>query len=119
MSLDFSMAKLKHAAWKMKLRDFLDGKPGLTPAQATSHHDCDLGKWIYSDGLAKYGTVPEMKTLEKEHETLHRTVKAIMDLKAAGKTAQAEAEFLKIEPISKKIVDLLTAIEGKVAKKAA
>ncbi len=119
MALDFSMAKLKHAAWKMKLRDFLDGKPGLTPAQATSHRDCDLGKWIYSDGLSKYGAVHEMKTLEKEHETLHRTVKAIVDLKTAGQTAQAEAEFLKIEPISKKIIDLLTAVEGKVDKKAA
>lgn len=119
MSLDFSMAKLKHQSWKLKLRDFLDGKPGLTSAQATSHRDCDLGKWLYSDGLAKYGQVPEIKTLEKVHETLHKTVKSIMDLKTAGKVADAEREFQKIDGISKQIVDLLSAIETKGDRAAA
>lgn len=119
MSLDFAMAKLKHTSWKLKLRDFLDGKPGLTAAQATSHKDCDLGKWLYSEGLAKYGAMAEMKSLEKEHEVLHRTIKTIMDLKSAGKTTEAEAEFRKVEGISKKIVDLLTAIESKFKSQAA
>ena len=119
MSLDFTMAKLKHTSWKLKLRDFLDGKPGLTAAQATSHKDCELGKWLYSEGIAKYGTMAEMKALEKEHEVLHRTIKAILDLKTAGKTADAETEFRKVEGISKKIVDLLTAIESKFKSQAA
>jgi methyl-accepting chemotaxis protein len=119
MSLDFTTAKLKHSSWKLKLRDFLDGKPGLTPAQATSHRDCDLGKWFYGDGLAKFGAVPEMKTLEREHESLHKLIKTIMDLKTAGKPKEAEAEFLKVEPISRKIIELLTVIEAKVNTKAA
>jgi methyl-accepting chemotaxis protein len=119
MALDFMMAKLKHSSWKLKLRDFLDGKPGLTAAQATSHKDCDLGKWMYAEGLTKYKHVAEMKLLEKEHETLHRTIKSIMDLKAAGKAGEAEEVFKKIEPISKKIMDLLSIIELQVAAKAA
>ena len=119
MALDFSTARIKHTTWKLKLRDYLDGKPGLTPAQATSHKDCDLGKWMYAEGLTKYGGFPEMKTLEREHETLHKTIKTIMDFKTAGKVAEAEAEFLKVEPLSKKIVDLLTAVEAKVQQKKA
>ncbi|QQS08820.1 MAG: CZB domain-containing protein [Phycisphaerales bacterium] len=119
MSLDFSSAKLKHSMWKLKLRDFLDGKPVLTPAQATSHTDCDLGKWIYAEGLSKYGSIPEMLKLEKEHETLHVTIKTIVGLKVSGRNKEAEAEYLKVEPISRRIVDLLTVIESKSSKSAA
>ncbi len=119
MNLDFTSAKLKHGSWKLKLRDFLDGKPGLTPAQATSHKDCDLGKWMYAPtvgGIAKYGNVPEMKALESEHTKLHATIKTIMSLKQAGNAAGAEAEFAKVEPISKKIIELLNAVEAHVKR---
>jgi methyl-accepting chemotaxis protein len=119
MSIDFSVARVKHSSWKVKLRGFLDGKPGLTVEQATSHTECDLGKWLYAEGLKKYGSLPEMKSLEKEHAEMHKIVKAVMTLKTSGKTKEAEAEFLKIEPLSKRIVDLLSAVEQKVAKKAA
>jgi methyl-accepting chemotaxis protein len=119
MPLDFTMAKIKHASWKLKLRDFLDGKPGLTPAQATSHKDCDLGKWLYSEGLTKFGTIPEMRTLEREHEGLHKLIKTIMDLKTAGKIKQAEEEYKKIDPVSKKIVELLGTLEERTNKQAA
>ncbi len=118
MSLDFATAKLKHMSWKLKLRDFLDGKPGLTAAQATGHHDCDLGKWLYSDGLKRYASVPEMKELEKVHETLHKTIKTIVDLRTGGKLREAEDEFKKVEGVSRKIVDLLSVIEA-ATKKAA
>lgn len=117
-SLDFTQAKLKHTAWKLRIRDFLDGKPGLTAAQASSHKDCDLGKWLYSEGLKNWGSLPDMKALEKEHETLHRTIKTIIDLKVAGKVKQAEAEFLKIDPLSTKIVDLLTKVQSSTAGQA-
>ncbi|QQS08817.1 MAG: CZB domain-containing protein [Phycisphaerales bacterium] len=119
MAFDFNTAKMKHFKWKMRLRDFLDGKPGLTTAEATSHKDCDLGKWLYSEGLAKYGTILEMRKLEKEHEMLHKTIKSIVDLKSTGKTKEAEDEFKKIEPLSKSIVDLLTSVESKASKMAA
>ncbi len=119
MSLDFSSARIKHATWKLKLRDFLDGKPGLTANQATSHRDCDLGKWLYSEGLSKYATILDMKTLEKEHEKLHQLIKTIVDLKNSGKAKEAEAEFLKVEPVSNRIIELLKSVEAKVVKKAA
>ena len=119
MALDFSSARTKHAAWKSKLRDFLDGKGTLTVAQATSHKDCDLGKWLYSEGLAKFSKHPEMKALEKEHETLHHVIKAVMEHKHAGRKAEAEAEFAKVAGLSKRIIDLLTAVETKVEAKAA
>ena len=112
MTFDFTRAKLKHSTWKLKLRSFLDGKGGLSTTEAISHRDCELGKWLYAEGLTKFASLPEIKTLEREHESLHRTIKTIIDLKAIGKAGEAEAAFLKIDQFSHRIVELLDTLEA-------
>jgi hypothetical protein len=118
MNFDFMAAKLKHSMWKLHLHEFLEGKPGLSEAQATNHKECDLGKWLYSEGLTKYGSIPEMKALEAEHERLHDTVRTIMALKTAGKTADAKAALAGIDAVSKRVVELLVKVEMAVAQRA-
>ena len=112
-AFDFTQAKFKHLNWKFKLRSFLDGKETITMEQAVSHHDCDLGKWLYSTGFEKYKQFSEMHDLEKTHETLHALIKKIVDLKHAGKTDEAETEYLKVEGISQTIIGFLDVIESK------
>ncbi|OGW39711.1 MAG: hypothetical protein A2Y97_00815 [Nitrospirae bacterium RBG_13_39_12] len=112
--LDFAVARVSHIAWKSALRTFLDGKDTMTEQQAVSHKECDLGKWLYSDGIAEYGSLPEMQELEKVHIELHSTVKKIIQMKHSGEKTAAEQEFEKIEHISQKIFSLLVAIEQKV-----
>jgi methyl-accepting chemotaxis protein len=114
-AMTFRTFKVKHRAWKTKLRDFLDGKGVLTEKQAVSHKDCSLGMWMYAEGLQHYTTIPEMKVLEKVHIKLHETVRSIVALKNQGKAAEADAEYRKIGPVSDEIIDLLTQIEKKVA----
>jgi methyl-accepting chemotaxis protein len=57
---NFTDIRLQHVTWRVKLNDFLEGKPSMTEEQATSHKACDVGKWLYSEGMKKYGTMPEM-----------------------------------------------------------
>ncbi len=114
-AMTFRTFTIKHRAWKTRIKDFLEGKGGPTEQQAVSHKDCSLGKWMYAEGADLFRTVPEMKTLEKVHTSLHETVKRIVSLKHEGRAAEAEVEYLKIEPISDEIIDLLTQIENKVA----
>ncbi len=114
-ALIFKTFKIKHRAWKTRLKDFLEGKGGLTAEQAISHKDCGLGKWMYAEGLQHYSAIPEMKSLEKVHVNLHEIVKKIVSLKNEGKAAEADAEFLKIGPISDEIINLLTAVEKEVS----
>ena len=113
-ALDFSMARMKHLTWKLRLREFMDGKKVLNDNELVSHKDCDLGKWLYSDGLAKYGNIAGMKQLESEHASMHAQVKRIVHLMRAGDKAHAEEEFQKIGPQSEHIVQLLTDVEKKV-----
>uniref|UniRef100_UPI0009DE8650 CZB domain-containing protein n=1 Tax=endosymbiont of unidentified scaly snail isolate Monju TaxID=1248727 RepID=UPI0009DE8650 len=98
------------------MRDFLDGRKALTHAEAVSHRDCALGKWLYSQGLAQYGHIDEMQTMEQRHERLHAVIREIIDLKEAGRTDEAERRYREIEQLSGEIVGLLQTVEGKVSQ---
>ena len=111
---DFAFARIMHIAWKASLREFLDGKGGLTLEQAVSHKECDLGKWLYSEGLDQYGKIPEMRELEKVHIELHAIVKKTLQLKNSGDASSAEKEYEKMDKISSKIFSLLVTIEKKI-----
>jgi len=111
---DFSEIRLQHAAWRAKLNDFLEGKNGMSEKEATSHEACDVGKWIYSAGMKKYGEMPEMQELEKIHVELHSTVKKIIMLKQSGRIPDQEEELVKLDKILRKIMLLLVDIEEKL-----
>jgi methyl-accepting chemotaxis protein len=114
MNIDFIQARFKHLNWRFKLRNFLDGKETMTEAQALSHYDCDLGKWWYAVGKAKYGDFPEAQKFEIAHEQLHNLIKNIVALKKSGKIEESEEEYSKVAGVSKIIIDMLDEIEKKV-----
>jgi len=114
-SADFTMAKMRHQSWRLRLRSHLEGKEKIDIAEAISPRDCALGKWLYAEGIAKYGSLPEIKTLETVHANMHGMVKRILELDGAGKKDDARQEFQKVGPLSEKIIELLTALEKQVA----
>ncbi|HEB95354.1 MAG TPA: PAS domain S-box protein [Sedimenticola thiotaurini] len=113
-SVDFFKARLAHMAWRMRIRDFLDGRVTLSEEEAVSHRHCALGKWLYSTGLDSYGNHAEMQELEPEHERLHAVIREIVTLKNSGRSEQAEDRFAEIEALSERIVALLKGLERKV-----
>lgn len=113
-TIDFSQARFKHLNWKFRIRNFLDGKESLTAEQALSHHHCDLGKWFYAEGKAKYGHLPSIKKFEGEHEALHNTVKEIQQLKVKGHAEKAEVLYKNLVTISDNIVRLLDEAEADI-----
>ncbi len=113
-SLDLSKAKAAHFAWKARLRSYLDGERSLTLDEAVSHKHCMLGKWYYSEGLSKFGHIPEMKALEAPHEKLHKLIKNVINSKEAGNIREAESAYKKVPALSAQIINLLDAVECKV-----
>ncbi len=114
-SLDLSSAKANHLNWKTRLRAFLDGKATLTRDQAVSHHNCDFGKWYYSEGLENFGQLQGIIDVEKPHEEIHELIRMVIDLKHNGQTAEAEAAYRKVAAISLTIVEHLDAAEQQAA----
>ena len=109
--LEVPVAKLQHQRWRMRLDRFLKGRENLTEAEAVSHRDCDLGKWMYTDGMAHYGTTSEMKNLEREHEKFHTMVRRIIQLKNSNDDAGAQAEYEKLELLSDEVIALLDSMD--------
>jgi methyl-accepting chemotaxis protein len=121
-TLDFAAAKLRHTSWKIKLRRFLEGEEALTLAQATDHHACDVGKWLYAagtGGMATWGGIPEMVELEAVHTQMHAAVRRVIEAKAEGRAVDAEREFDLAEGLSQRMVSLLSTIERIVSRQAA
>ncbi len=112
--VDIAAAKSKHLSWKTRIRSFLDGGETLTKEQAVSHRDCDLGKWIYSEGLSAYGSMPEMQSLEEAHAKMHGEIKKIIELKTSGKDSEAEQRYVNIEKGSNEVVGFLSSIEREI-----
>ncbi len=112
--LDFATARTKHKLWKTRLRAFLDGEQSMKEEEVVSHHDCDLGKWLYSTGLSRYGDLPEMKQLEKVHAEMHTLIKQVVRASQAGDKRKAENAFTRVERFSDEIVGLLDRLERKM-----
>lgn len=119
MPLDLASSQLKHASWKPRPRDFLDGKATLSAAQATDHKRCELGKTLCAAALIEHASIPETRKLEREHETLRGLLKTIINSKHAGRVKEAAIQCAAADGVSNPIVELLTAIETKVNRKSA
>ena len=109
--LDFSLAKTKHLSWKTRVRAYLDGESSLTEKEAVSHHDCDFGRWYYSEGLKEYGHISALRAIEDPHAALHSAIREVIRLKESGNEASAEATYAQIEQYSTKVVELLSEAE--------
>jgi methyl-accepting chemotaxis protein len=115
-SLDFVGVKTAHRSWRLKLRNFLDGREDISTAGVASHRDCVLGKWLYGDGAAEYGQLAQFQELEQEHKGMHDIVKEVVELKHAGKIAQAEQRYLEVCRSADEVVALLTKLEKEVVR---
>jgi Chemoreceptor zinc-binding domain len=62
-----------HTAWKERLIKILNGTCDETPDVAVVSQDnqCFLGKWLYSEGKALYGHLPEYESVRKVHAEFH------------------------------------------------
>lgn len=111
--VDLSAAKTAHLAWRVKVRDYLDGKGSLTEEQAVSHRACQFGQWFYGAGLSDLGHIPEMRAIEQPHAALHAAVKRAIQARNRGDTAGAEGAYADIQKLSEQVVNLLNLIETK------
>ena len=109
--LDLTAAKSAHLSWKVRLRNFLDGKGGLTVDEAVSHRDCAFGRWYHSEGLNQYGHMQEMQAIADPHEKLHQCVKKAIELRQDKEFEQAERCYDEVSKLSATILELLNQLE--------
>jgi methyl-accepting chemotaxis protein len=111
LPIDLERAKAAHLAWKVKLRGYLDGRTALTSEQAVSDHECAFGKWYFGQGLERFGHISEMAQVREPHAEIHRLISDVIKLKERGKVEEAEEIYLKVEPLSEQVVNLIDSIK--------
>jgi methyl-accepting chemotaxis protein len=112
---DLEAAKLRHMAWKTRLRAYLDGHRELNMSEAVSDHDCAFGKWYFGVGRKSFSHVAEMGAIEQPHKELHDIIRRVIEAKQRGDMDAAEKHFTRVEPLSKQIVDLIDAVMRQIA----
>lgn len=106
-AFDFLKAKSAHLHWRVKLLGYLNGQNTLTQAEVLSHEQCELGKWIYSEGLKVYANLPEMQELEKTHKELHETIHRVIEFKDKNMLKEAKDEYELMREVSDVLMEML------------
>ena len=88
--MDFDGAIKAHAAWKMKLTQYLQKPDGSLQPDAVAFDDrCELGKWIHGEAAAKHWNDPDYQTLRQAHAAFHEAAADVVR-KAGAKQSVAE-----------------------------
>jgi diguanylate cyclase (GGDEF)-like protein/PAS domain S-box-containing protein len=84
LPLLFASAELR--AWVAAVIEYLRGNGLALPVM--SAHDCQLGLWINSDGLARYRWNPTYAEATATHQTLHDRAAEILAMHETGRPTQ-------------------------------
>lgn len=109
-NLDITMVKLSHLGWKSKLADFMYGLIDLQESDIGNHHECDLGKWLYGEGLKEFAHLDIIHRIEKEHKEVHQRLKAIVSL--PKEELESETGQMMINDFIEKCEDMLNLLDN-------
>ena len=110
--IDLQQLRIKHILYKSKVRSILYG--GTFDENFFSHTG-PVNFWFNSTGLAKYGHEPDMKTLAQLNTELNSTALELIKLYQNGSIDIAHDGLKKIDKKSEDFLNLLTALETKLA----
>lgn len=105
------IAKNDHRIFVGKIASCLKGDMKLDPSQLPDHHNCRFGKWYFSEGMQKCGTLPSFKSLDGPHAKIHSLAKEAVSAYNSGDRLKAETIYKELEDISSQIGSLLDGIK--------
>ncbi|MCB1906375.1 MAG: CZB domain-containing protein [Rhodocyclaceae bacterium] len=88
---DFDRIIQAHMQWKVRLRDYIDGKGGRLDAGEVERDDkCELGCWIHGNGQ-KFAKDACFGRLRETHARFHKCAARIVRLHDRGERGKAES----------------------------
>ena len=115
---DFDRIIQAHMQWKVRLRDYVDGKGGRLDAAEVERDDkCELGCWIHGQGQ-RFARDTCFGRLRETHARFHKCAARIVRLHDRGEKSQAETalseEFPRLaSTIVQEIRELRQHADGK------
>jgi methyl-accepting chemotaxis protein len=107
---------LQHLLWIIRARGAIDKKLDIDPSELVDHTTCRLGKWILNEAPEYLRKQDGFIRLEKDHETLHRLVREIIESRDTLKRDVLENKYNELlqysEIILKELVKLDRDLSG-------
>lgn len=89
--LNFMTAIEAHIKWKSRLENYIQGTSSEDLKVETVCRDdqCPLGKWIYSTGGQRFGSIDTFGEMKGQHALFHQCAGRILETAQAGKKDEA------------------------------
>ncbi len=89
--LNFMTAIEAHIKWKSRLENYIQGTSSEDLKVETVCRDdqCPLGKWIYSTGGQRFGSIDTFGEMKGQHALFHQCAGRILENAQAGKKDEA------------------------------
>ncbi|MDG6778820.1 methyl-accepting chemotaxis protein [Thiomicrorhabdus sp. zzn3] len=115
VEINFVRIRMAHRQWRAKARAYIHGfDVGVDPQKAMDPTACELGQWIYGEGI-QYRNDPNYQKLEMTHQAMHAHIGKIIELKEIGDNEGAEACLDELERLSGEVIGFINAIEEDMA----
>ncbi|WP_408033240.1 CZB domain-containing protein [Thiomonas arsenitoxydans] len=89
-------------------------KQAQLPTEVTDHHNCRLGKWYDSQGVATFGGLSAFRALEAPHAQIHATAKQLLEAVHGGQRDQVARLSSSLSDQEDLIVDRLQALSDAI-----
>ncbi|GGK56120.1 CZB domain-containing protein [Rufibacter glacialis] len=106
---DIQQARIKFILFKSKLRAILYG--GGMDESILSARENALGQWLYNDALKKYGTVPEVREIEKQNLAITSKAKGLVNLYKLGKIDEARTGLRDLDQNEEELNRILGVLQ--------
>ncbi|MBF0421946.1 MAG: type IV pili methyl-accepting chemotaxis transducer N-terminal domain-containing protein [Magnetococcales bacterium] len=105
----FDVKKIKgaHLKWLGKLENVIRGRSQLRPEEVASGRECEFGKWYYSDGTTRYGTLDIFHKVGTTHLHVHEVARETVRLASAGHIDQADEKMKYFNNIKDELFGLV------------
>ena len=107
VDLPLLFAIAKHRAWFVNLENHLHG---LLKTAPLGYHQCHFGRWLETEGRARYGAQPIFQTIETRYRQVHGLATELLELHAHGRSLEALARLPEVYDLREALIGLLKAL---------
>ena len=112
LGVRFDAFRKAHLNWVGRLDRMMAGGETISPSEASSSHDCALGKWYYGVGQSTFGASNEFRSIEGPHSRFHEAVLTAVTANSRGDAASAARAVAEARRRSGEVVTAIDALES-------
>jgi EAL domain-containing protein (putative c-di-GMP-specific phosphodiesterase class I) len=112
--LPLLFASVEHRSWIANIENRIRGESEIPPT--LDHHHCHFGKWLYADGMVRYGIHPAFRSIETLHQQVHVLAVGLLQLQAQCRNTEALARVSELHSMRDALLGQLRVLAQEARK---